>query len=259
MSITPEAQVQPLELGLPTPKRRITLKFPGQVFGHIDACPELTRLIAHQIQQIVGLQPNLQLIIVVGGSNFGHGPTLVDRGASLGAADRIGMGATILNGIMLEDQLRKQRVSTKLFTSLEFGTIDRFSTDRAEREIDKGKVLVLAGGLGHGSLSSSFAAVTLAHQLDANELVIARIGADGIFDRDPADPQARLLNVTSHDVIANMGLNFIDEVALKQASTFGLPIRVFGMSGVNPVVRAIVNGEGSLSVDNPFDFGPTKK
>jgi uridylate kinase len=226
----------------PHPKyRRILLKLSGEALGGevgVGICPEVIHDIARQIREVRDL--GVQLVIVIGGGNIFRGLQGSERGIERATADYMGMLATVINGLALQDALEAVGVPTRLQTAIRMeGVAEPFIRRRCVRHLEKGRVVILAGGTGSPFVTTDTAAALRAREIDANVLLKAT-RVDGIYAEDPEkNPHAvRYSEISYQDVLAQ-NLQVMDAQAIHHCKEHALPIIVFNYRRTGNIERAI--------------------
>jgi uridylate kinase len=190
----------------------------------------------------------VEVAAIVGGGNIFRGRTSDARGLDRVTADHMGMLATVINGLALTDHLEKLGVPTRLMTAIEMHQLaEPFIRRRADRHLEKGRVVVLAGGTGNPYFSTDTAAALRAMELKADVLLKAS-KVDGIYDSDPKlNSEAQRYSSISYMAVISKALAVIDATAVSLCMDHSLPIIVFDMTQPGNILRA-VQGEkvGSL-------------
>jgi uridylate kinase len=215
----------------------------GQGFG-ID--PAVATRIAQEVHEVHEL--GVQIAIVVGGGNFIRGVAASAHGIDRVVADHMGMLATIINALALQDALEKLKSLTRVVTAIDMHEIaEPFIRRRVIRHLEKGRVVVLAGGTGNPYFSTDTAAALRAVEIKA-EVILKATKVDGVYDADPQKvPGAKLYDRISYlDVLAH-GLAVMDTTAISMCMDNNLPIVVFNLN-VPGNLKRVVLGEkvGSL-------------
>jgi uridylate kinase len=231
---------------------RVLLKLSGEAlmgdapFG-ID--PAVAISIASQIKRAVELE--VQVAIVIGGGNIWRGLSASSKGMDRSTADYMGMVATVLNGLALQDALEKSGVQTRVMTAIQMHEVaEPYIRRRAIRHMEKGRVVILAAGTGNPYFTTDTAAALRALELDAKVLLMAKNRVDGIYTADPRrDPDAQRYLRISHQTAFERDLRVMDASAFSLCRENNLPILVFNMNEDGSIVRA-VSGEtvGTLVV-----------
>ena len=230
---------------MPAPKyKRILVKLSGealmgdQVFG---VSPEMISYIASQVRSVYDL--GVQIALVVGGGNIFRGVAAASYGMDRTSADHMGMLATVINSIALQDALEKRGVQTRVQTAIEMCAVaEPYILRRAVRHLEKGRVVIFAAGTGNPYFTTDTAAALRAQEIDA-EVLLKATKVDGIYDADPVvDARAtKMDNVTYLEVLKRQ-LKVMDSTAISLAMDNGLPVIVFNVR-VKGNLRRIVCGE----------------
>ena len=231
--------------------KRILLKLSGealmgdQTYG-ID--PAVATQIAKDVAEIQSL--GVQTAIVIGGGNIFRGVAASARGMDRATADYMGMLATIINALALQDALEQQNVVTRVVTAIEMRAIaEPFIRRRSIRHLEKGRVVVFGGGTGNPYLSTDTAAALRAMEIKA-EVIFKATKVDGIYDADPMiHPEASRFDRISYLQVLEQGLKVMDSTAVSLCMDNRLPIMVFNLRTPGNILRAIM-GEavGSLVI-----------
>jgi len=243
---------------VPSAYRRILLKLSGEAlmgetpYG-ID--PQVVKSIAGQIKQVVEL--DVQIGIVVGGGNIWRGLSASGKGMDRAIADYMGMVATVLNALALQDGLEKAGVYTRVMTAIHMHEVaEPFIRRRAVRHMEKGRVVILAGGTGNPYFTTDTAAALRAVELDVDVLLMAKNGIDGVYNRDPrVHDDARRYATLSYQEAIERNLRVMDTAALSLCRENGLPILVFNMNEQGAVLDAVNGlGNGTLVSSSPSEL-----
>src|ERR1700750_8504 len=188
--------------------RRIMLKLSGEGFGggQIGVDPDVVQSIARQIAEVVRL--GTQVAVVVGGGNFFRGAELSQRGMDRDRADYMAMLGTVMNTLALQDFLEKQGIPTRVQTAITMGQVaEPYIPRRAERHLEKGRVVIFGAGAGLPYFSTDTVAAQRALEIEADVVLVAKTGVDGMYDDDPrTNPDARKIDQISHDEVMRRGL-----------------------------------------------------
>jgi len=231
--------------------RRILLKLSGealmgtQSFG-IDE-PVVVK-IAEEIREVCSL--GVQIAIVIGGGNIIRGLAASHRGIDRSTGDYMGMLATVINALALQDALEKRGVTTRVQTALEMRSVaEPFIRRRAIRHLEKGRAVIFAAGTGNPFFTTDSAAALRANEIHA-EILLKATGVDGIYTADPRlDPKAELLPIITYQQVLERDLKVMDAAAISLCRDNQLPIKVFKLLEPGNI-RRVVCGEnvGSLVV-----------
>jgi len=235
---------------MPTPVyRRILLKLSGEAlmgqraFG-ID--PESVARIADEIREVHAL--GVQIALVLGGGNIIRGIAAAAQGIDRVAGDHMGLLATAINGLGMQDALEKRGLITRLMSAVEMRQIaEPFLRRRAVRHLEKGRVVLLVGGTGNPFFTTDTAAALRANEMKA-EVLLKATKVDGVYDADPARfPTARFLKTLSYRDALSAGLQVMDAAAIALCMENGIPIKVFNLFVPGNILRVVVGEEiGSL-------------
>jgi len=233
---------------------RILLKLSGEAlmgeqgFG-ID--PAMLQYLADELAGVSAL--GAQIAIVIGGGNFVRGKTTAEKGMDRAQADYMGMLATVMNALALQDVLEHAGVQTRVQTAIAMPSVaEPFIRRRAIRHLEKGRAVILAAGTGNPFFTTDTAAALRAVELDCRVLIKAT-KVDGVYNADPLrDPSARRFREVGYTRALSMDLAVMDAAALSLCRENALPIVVCDMR-VSGNIGAIVRGEprGTLVHDMP--------
>jgi uridylate kinase len=224
--------------------RRVVLKLSGEVFGggEIGVDPDVVQELARQIAYVVQL--GTQVAVVVGGGNFFRGVELERRGMDRPRADYMGMIATVMNCLALQDFLEKQGIETRVQTAITMAQVaEPYIPRRAIRHLEKGRVVIFGAGAGMPYFSTDTVAAQRALEIHADIVLMSKNGVDGVYSADPrTDPSAvKLDRVTFEDALRE-GLRVVDAAAFSLCMDNRLPMLVFGAEGEDTIIKA-VSGE----------------
>jgi len=224
--------------------RRVVLKLSGEVFGGgaIGVDPDVVGGIARQIA--VSVRGGVQVAVVIGGGNFFRGAELQKRGMDRPRADYMGMLATVMNCLALQDFLEKQGIDTRVQSAITMSQVaEPYIPRRAIRHLEKGRVVIFGAGAGMPYFSTDTVAAQRALEIHADTVLMSKNGVDGVYTADPrTDPTARKLETVTFDEAVREGLRVMDTAALALCRDNKLPMLVFGAEGDDTLTRAI-NGE----------------
>jgi uridylate kinase len=221
---------------------RVLLKLSGeQLAGKfesgIDA--ELAVWLAREVAAVVA--GNKQVVIMVGGGNYARGAQLAGHGIGRVTADNIGMLATMMNALALADVFNSVGVAARALTNIKADQVaDQFTHRRAINDLRKGRVVIVAGGIGRPYLTTDTAAVSLALELEC-EAVLKATKVDGIYDKDPVKfSDAKLLkHITFDHAVSNEAIKVMDKAALGLAMEHQLPTIVFNALESGNIATAV--------------------
>jgi uridylate kinase len=223
--------------------RRILLKLSGEALGPqgygIDA--ETVRRLASEVKRVQDL--GVEVAMVIGGGNMWRGADAAATGIDRATADYVGMLATVMNSLVMQDAMEKLGIVTRVQTAIQMPPVaEPFIRRRAERHLEKGRVVILAAGSGNPFFTTDTAAALRAVELNAQVLLKAT-KVDGIYDDDPMrNSQARKFEQLSYMQALNMGLKVMDSTALSLCKDNEMPIIVFNLHQQG-ALEAIMRGE----------------
>jgi len=239
--------------------KRVLLKLSGEaLIGDLEygIDPQKLREIAAEISHVVS--GGTELAIVVGGGNIFRGVSGASQGIDRATADYMGMLATIMNSMALQDALRKLAVDSRVQSAIHMQEIcEPYIRGRAIRHLEKGRVVIFAGGTGNPFFSTDTAAALRALEIGAEWLLMAKKKYAGVYDADPElDPHARLIERITHREALERGLRVMDSTALSLCMDNRLPIMVFNMS-VPENIRRVLRGErvGTIVMNDEEERG----
>jgi len=229
--------------------RRVLLKLSGEAlmgtrgFG-ID--PAMVARVAEEVDEVRGL--GVQLGIVVGGGNFIRGMAASESGIDRVVADQMGMLATVMNGLALQDSLEKLGCHTRVTTAIEIREVaEPFIRRRAVRHLEKGRVVIFAAGTGSPYFSTDTAAALRAVEIKA-DVILKATKVDGIYDADPQKfSEAKMFSRINYlDVLAR-GLKVMDTTAISMCMDNSVQIIIFNLNVPGNLKRVILGEKvGSL-------------
>jgi uridylate kinase len=228
-----------------TKYKRVLLKLSGEAFaGGADYGIDAATLakIAKQIKQVVEM--GVGVAIVVGGGNIWRGAEAEEKGMDRATADYAGMLATVINALALQDALEGEGVTTRTQSAIVIQQVaEPYIRRRAIRHLEKGRVVIFAGGTGNPYMTTDTAAALRAVEVEAEVLLMTKNNVDGIYTADPlTDPKARKFDKLTHLEALNLRLEVMDATALSLCLENKLPILVFDLQAPKSLER-VVKGE----------------
>ncbi len=225
--------------------RRVLLKLSGEsLMGSREygTDPERLAAVARAIKQVHDL--GVEVAIVVGAGNIFRGMSGAADGMDRATADYMGMLATVLNALPLQDALEKLGVQTRTQTALTITEVaEPYIRRRAERHLEKQRVVIFAAGTGNPFFTTDTAAALRGTEIHAEAILMAKNGVEGVLTADPrVDPTAELIPELTHMEAIERRLRVMDSTALTLCMENRLPIHVFNMDDEQNIVR-IVSGE----------------
>jgi uridylate kinase len=229
---------------MPSPYRRVLLKMSGEVFGggKVGVDPDVVYGLAQQIAKVA--RSGVQIAVVVGGGNFFRGAELQQRGMERDRADYMGMLGTVMNCLALQDFLEKLGTQTRVQTAITMGQVaEPYIPRRAERHLEKGRVVIFGAGSGMPYFSTDTVAAQRALEISAEVLLMGKQGVDGVYSADPhKHPDAIKFDELSYDDYLAKDLKVADATAVSMARDYKLPMIFFGLDIEGSIV-AVVSGE----------------
>jgi uridylate kinase len=229
--------------------RRILLKLSGeslmgsQPFG-ID--PDVVTSIASQVKDVHGL--GVEIAIVIGGGNIFRGLAASEQGFDRVSADHMGMLATVINALAMQDALEKVEAPTRVLSAIEMRQVaEPYIRRRAVRHLEKGRIVIFAAGTGNPYFSTDTTAALRAMEIKA-EVIMKATRVNGIYDADPESvPDAKMFPKISYLDILTQGLRVMDTTAISLCMDNHLPIIVFNINEKGNIKRVVLGDKiGSL-------------
>jgi uridylate kinase len=237
------------------PFNRVLLKISGEaLMGDLDygTDPAQIERIANQVREVRGR--GVEVAIVVGAGNIFRGLEGAAEGMDRATADYMGMLATVLNALTLQDALEKVEVDTRVLSAMAVTEVaEPYIRRRAIRHLEKGRAVIFAAGTGNPFFTTDTAAALRALEIHAEAILMAKSGVEGVYTADPSvDSTAEFLPEISHRQAIERGLRVMDSTALSLCMDNDLPIYVFNMADERNIDR-IVSGErvGTLVSSKP--------
>ncbi len=225
--------------------RRVLLKLSGEaLMGELDygIDPAVIRRIASEISEVREL--GVEVAVVIGGGNIFRGAGLARAGMDRVTGDHMGMLATVINALALQDALESINVYARVMSALKIHEVcEDYIRRRAIRHLEKGRVIILAAGTGNPFFTTDTAASLRAIEIGADVLMKAtKVG--GVYDSDPKlNDEASLFDTVSFDKVLIDKLQVMDATAVVMCRDNNLPLRVFSMNEDNALVRAMTDSE----------------
>ena len=228
----------------PASRGRYLLKLSGEAFaggGGLGVDPDVVHAIAREIAAVV--RDGYQIAVVLGGGNFFRGAQLQQRGMDRARSDYMGMLGTVMNCLALQDFLEKEGIETRVQTAITMGQVaEPYIPRRAERHLDKGRVVIFGAGAGLPYFSTDTVAAQRALEIGCQVLLLGKNGVDGVYDADPRKvPTATKFDSISYDEVLRRGLSVADATAFSLCRDNNMPIVVFQLTDGN--IARVVRGE----------------
>jgi uridylate kinase len=225
--------------------KRVLIKLSGEAFSGdkgfgID--PSISARIAKEIKRVTDM--GVAVAVVVGGGNIWRGTQAEQQGMDRATADYAGMLATVINALSLQDALEAEGVTTRTQSAITVQQVaEPYIRRRAIRHLEKGRVVIFAGGTGNPYMTTDTAAALRAIEIDAEALLMTKNNVDGVYTADPRkDPSARKFDRLTYLDALNMRLEVMDATALSLCLDNKLPIIVFDFLAERSIER-VVTGE----------------
>ncbi len=224
--------------------KRILLKLSGEALmgdQGFGICPNMLSYVAGEVRSIVEL--DVQLAIVVGGGNIFRGVAAGAFGMERTSADHMGMLATVLNSLALQDALEKRGIQTRVQTAISMHEVaEPYILRRALRHLEKGRVVIFAAGSGNPYFTTDTAAVLRAKEIHA-EILLKATKVNGLYDSDPErNVEARFIKTISYMEVLERQLRVMDMTAISLAMDNQLPLMVFNLKEKGNILK-VVSGE----------------
>jgi len=220
---------------------RVVVKLSGEAFAGDEPLGISPDAVTHIAAELVAtVKEGVEVAAVVGGGNMFRGTVLSERGIDRSRADYMGMLATVINCLALQDVLEKMGVDTRVQTAITMSQVaEPYIPRKAIRHLEKGRVVIFGGGLGAPFFSTDTCAAQRALEIGA-EAVLKGTGVDGVYDADPrTNPDAVRYDRVDYGEVLARGLKVMDATAVSLCMDNGLPIVVFSLMGEGNVLRAI--------------------
>ncbi len=233
--------------------KRVLLKMSGEALKGSEGVgidSKTVFALARQIKEAHEL--GIEIGIVVGGGNIWRGKTGQELGMDRAQADYMGMLATIMNSLAIQDGLESLGVPTRVLTALNIQEVaEPYIRRRAIRHLEKGRVCIFAGGTGSPYFTTDTAAALRATEINADALLMAKNGTDGVYDSDPRkNPNAKLFEHLTFTNVLEKGLQVMDSTAAALCKDNNVNIVVFNMNEEGNIVKAMKGDKIGTLVDN---------
>ena len=230
--------------------KRILLKISGEVLtgeGGYGIDPSVIQQIAQQIKEVKNL--GAEVAIVIGGGNIFRGIAASSKGMDRASADYMGMLATVMNGISLQDALEKMDVQTRVQTAIEMREIaEPYIRRKAIRHLEKGRVVIFAGGTGNPYFTTDTTASLRAMEIGA-EVILKATKVDGVYDSDPLlNKRARRYDELTYLDVLKKQLKVMDATAISLCMDHQIPIIVFNLKKRGNIKRVVLGDKVGTKV-----------
>lgn len=224
--------------------KRVLLKLSGEALAGADGFGIDSDIIARIASEVAAVRNRgVEIALVIGGGNFFRGISGASQGFDRVSADHMGMLATVINALAMQDALSKISITTRVQSAIQMNQIcEPFISRRARRHLEKGRVVIFAGGTGNPFFTTDTAAALRAKEINA-EVVMKATNVDGAYDKDPRKfPDAKLYQeVTFMDALKQQ-LKVMDATAISLCMAENIPIRLFNLTVAGNIQR-VINGE----------------
>ncbi len=224
--------------------RRVVLKISGEGFVHPGERGIAMDAVVHIAEQTYrAAQSGVEMAIVIGGGNILRGAQFTSNNSSIheATAHYMGMLATVMNGLALQDALESLGCDTRLMTAIRMdGVAEAYIRRRARRHLDKGRIIILAAGTGSPFVTTDTAAAQRALELDA-DILLKATRVDGVFSDDPEkNPHAVLYGDLTYDEVCRQNLRVMDREAITKCMQYDMPILVFNFRKEGNIENAVL-------------------
>lgn len=222
--------------------KRVILKLSGEALAGpkgFGLDPRIITAIAREVKEITDI--GVQVAIVVGAGNIWRGVRGTAMGIDRATSDYMGMLATVINALALQDSLEKQGVDTRVQSAIEMREVaEPYIRRRALRHLEKGRVVIFAAGTGNPYFSTDTCAALRAAEIEAEVILMAK-KVDGVYDADPLEnPNAKKFQELAYIDVLNLGLGVMDATATSLCMDYQIPIIVFGITTRGNIKRAVM-------------------
>lgn len=223
--------------------KRIVLKLSGEAMAGgqgFGLSPEIIKSVASQVKEVVEL--GVEVAVVVGGGNIWRGKVGSEMGMDRATADYMGMLATVMNSLALQDSLEKQDVETRVLSSIEMRQVaEPYIRRRAIRHLEKKRVVIFAAGTGNPYFSTDTTAALRAAEIEADVILMAKNNVDGVYSADPkTDSTAVKYEELSYFDVIQQGLQVMDSTASTLCMDNDIPLVVFSIMENGNIKKAVL-------------------
>ncbi|MBI2853496.1 MAG: UMP kinase [Chloroflexi bacterium] len=240
----------------PEKYKRVLLKISGESLqsqGGLVIDYDMLGNISRQIKHVRG--EGVDVAVVIGGGNIWRGSDAAAHGMDRATADYAGMLATVINALALQDSLEHMGVDTRTQSAILIQAVaEPYIRRRAIRHMEKGRVVIFAGGTGNPYMTTDTAAALRAIEIGADALFMAKNGVDGVYDSDPRlNPKAKRFNRITHMQALEMRLEVMDATSLSLCMENNLPIIVFDITAPDTIQRAVAGENIGTTVSSEVE------
>lgn len=232
--------------------KRIVLKMSGEALsgdGRVAIDPDVVDRIAREVHEVMDL--GVEVSVVVGGGNFFRGATLSEAGITRMTGDHMGMLATLMNALALRDAFERSGMTTRVLSAIPMsGIVDHFNRRKAMHHLERGRVVIFAGGTGNPLVTTDSAASLRGIEINANVLLKAT-NVDGVYDCDPnKHAHAKRYQHLTFQEALEKELAVMDLAAFCQCRDHNMPIRVFNIYKPGMLKSVVTSYDDGTSVDH---------
>lgn len=232
--------------------KRVLLKLSGEALmgdQSFGISPDVIRYVAEEIRSAFDL--GVQIAIVVGGGNIFRGVAAASYGIDRVSADRMGMLATVINSLALQDALEENGIMTRVQSAISMHEVaEPFIIRKAVRHLEKGRVVIFAAGTGNPYFTTDTAAVLRAQEIRA-DILLKATKVDGLYDSDPAvNKNAKFIKKTNYMQVIEQQLHVMDMTAISLAMDNKLPLVIFNLTNKGNIKRVICGEEIGTRITN---------
>lgn len=226
--------------------KRVVLKLSGEALAGetgFGINPFVIKSVAKQVSEVAKM--DCEIAVIVGGGNIWRGKTGSDLGMDRGTADYMGMLATVMNSLALQDSLEQLDCDTRVLTSIEMKQVaEPYIRRRAIRHLEKGRVVIFAAGIGNPYFSTDTTAALRAAEMEADVILMGKNNVDGVYSADPKlDPNAKKYETLTYIEMLQEGLQVMDSTASSFCMDNDIPLVVFSIMEDGNIKRAIMGEE----------------
>ncbi len=231
--------------------KRVILKLSGEALAGeagFGINPPIIKKMVQEIKEVHAL--GVEIAIIVGGGNIWRGTTGAEMGMERAQADYMGMLATVMNSLALQDVLENEGVPTRVQTSIEMRQVaEPYIRRKAIRHLEKGRIVIFAGGTGNPYFSTDTTAALRAAEIDADVILMAKNNVDGVYSADPQkDATAVKFTELTHLDVISKGLQVMDSTASSLSMDNDIPLVVFNLNTSGNIRRVIMGEEIGTTV-----------
>jgi uridylate kinase len=232
---------------------RVLLKLSGEaLMGTRDYGIDAATVDTLALELVAVRENGPELSVVIGGGNIYRGMSAAAAGMDRATGDYMGMLATVLNSLAVQEALERHGADTRVMSAIEMQEVaEPYIRRRAERHLEKGRIVIFAAGTGNPYFTTDTAAALRALEIRAEAILMAKNGVEGVLDGDPrVDPDAKLIPALTHLQAIERGLKVMDTTALSLCMDNNLPIHVFELSPGN-IARVLAGEQIGTIVSTP--------